>query len=167
MEKRLKQRTTQLEKQRQMKQKVDQQEVDTIKNKLLEEEEKSIEVMMIDIDEDKDSPLVRRLRQWMRHRQEIKKEEELRMLSETVINLDAITLKRLIMKLDNLEKGLRELRRIQGHKMTLKIGGGDHGGSSLANDRSKSPVLSMAQNNGPHGAQGKLSKSPFQAAPGA
>lgn len=34
------------------------------------------------------------------------------MLSETVINLDAITLKRLIMKLDNLEKGLRELRRI-------------------------------------------------------
>lgn len=51
-----------------MKQKVDAQEVDTIKQKLLEEEEKSIEVMMIDIDEDKDSPLVRRLRQWMRHR---------------------------------------------------------------------------------------------------
>ena len=68
MEKRLKQRNAQLEKQKQMKQNVMTQEIDAIKQKLLMEEEKTIEVLMIDIDEDKDSPLVRRLREWMRRR---------------------------------------------------------------------------------------------------
>lgn len=37
----------------------------------------------------------------------------MRQLADTVIDVDAITLKRLILKLDNLEKALRELRRLQ------------------------------------------------------
>ena len=73
-------------------------------------------MMLIEIDEDHDSPLMRRLREWMRHRQELKREEEQKQLAETVIELDPMTLKKLIMKLDNLEKGLRELRRLQALK---------------------------------------------------
>jgi hypothetical protein len=38
---------------------------------------------------------------------------EEKQLGDTVIDLDAITLKKLISKLDNLEKGLRELRKME------------------------------------------------------
>ena len=73
-------------------------------------------MMLIEIDEERDSPLVRRLREWMRRRQELKRDEEQKQLAETVIELDPTTLKRFIMKLDTLEKGLRELRRLQALK---------------------------------------------------
>lgn len=48
----------------------------------------------------------------MRRRQELKRDEELRQLADTAIDLDSLTLKKLIIKLDNLEKALRELRRL-------------------------------------------------------
>ena len=60
------QRRAKLEKQAHMKQKVDQQDVDLIKSKLLSEDEKSVEVRLIEIDEEHDSPLLRKLREWMR-----------------------------------------------------------------------------------------------------
>ena len=47
----------------------------------------------------------------------MKREEEMRQLADTVIDVDAITLKRLILKLDNLEKALRELKRLQGGRI--------------------------------------------------
>lgn len=66
MSKRMTQRRAKLEKQAYMKQKVDQQDVDLIKSKLLSEDEKSVEVRLIEIDEEHDSPLLRKLREWMR-----------------------------------------------------------------------------------------------------
>lgn len=56
----------------------------------------------------------------MRQREELKHEEEQKKLAETAIELDPITLKRLILKLDNLERGLRELRKLHSStKFTL------------------------------------------------
>jgi hypothetical protein len=107
-----------MQKQALMKQKVEAQEVDGIKAKLLgsggagEDEDKTVEQLLIDVDEAQDSALIRKLREWMRHRQELKREEEIKMLADTVIDLDSMTLKKLIIKLDNLEKALRELRRL-------------------------------------------------------
>ena len=41
----------------------------------------------------------------------------MRKLGETVLDVDSATLKKLITKLDNLEKSLRELRRLQGGRI--------------------------------------------------
>ena len=68
---------------------------------------------LLKIDEVEDTELVRRLRQWTRSRQDLKVLTEERQLADTVIDLDAMTLKKLISKLDNLEKGLRELRKME------------------------------------------------------
>ena len=100
-----------------MKQKVNQNDVDTIKSKLLLDEKKTLEVHLIEIDEEHDNELLKKLREWMRHRQELKAEEEMRLLGETVLDVDAITLRKLITKLDNLEKSLRELRKLQGGRI--------------------------------------------------
>ena len=59
---------------------------------------------------------MKRLREWTRSRQDLKLTLEQRILAETAIDLDPITLKKLITKLDNLEKGLRELRKIERFK---------------------------------------------------
>lgn len=97
-----------------MKQKVETQEVDKIKSTLLlkEDEDKTVDVLLIEFDEDNDTHLVKRLREWMRQRQQLKLIEEQQQLADTVVDLDSMTLKKLIMKLDNLEKLLRELRRL-------------------------------------------------------
>jgi len=118
MSKRVIQRKTKLDKQASMKQKANQNDVDTIKSKLLLlDEKKSLEVRLIEIDEEHDNELLRKLREWMRHRQELKAEEEMRLLGETVLDVDANTLRKLITKLDNLEKSLRELRKLQGGRI--------------------------------------------------
>lgn len=103
-----------MQKQQSMKQKVEVQDVDTIKSKILNQanDDRTVDEMLIEFDEEQDSSLKKRLREWMRHRQELKVFEEQRLLAETVIDLDSLTLKKLIMKLDNLEKCLRELRKI-------------------------------------------------------
>ena len=49
-----------------MKEKVKQNDVDTIKTKLLLDEKKSLDVRLIEIDEEHDNELVRKLREWMR-----------------------------------------------------------------------------------------------------
>lgn len=72
-----------------------------------------MDVRLLKIDEREDTELVRRLREWTRSRQELKVTMEQRQLADTVIDLDAMTLKKLISKLDNLEKGLRELRKME------------------------------------------------------
>jgi cytochrome oxidase Cu insertion factor (SCO1/SenC/PrrC family) len=53
-----------------MKQKVETQEVDKIKSTLLlkEDEDKTVDVLLIEFDEDNDTHLVKRLREWMRQR---------------------------------------------------------------------------------------------------
>lgn len=117
MSKRVIQRKMKLDKQASMKQKAKQNDVDTIKSKLLLDEKKSLEVRLIEIDEEHDNELLRKLREWMRHRQELKAEEEMRLLGETVLDVDATTLRKLITKLDNLEKSLRELRKLQGGRI--------------------------------------------------
>lgn len=117
MSKRVIQRKSKIDKQANMKQKVNQNDVDTIKSKLLLDEKKTLEVRLIEIDEQHDNELLRKLREWMRHRQELKAEEEMRLLGETVLDVDATTLRKLITKLDNLEKSLRELRRLQGGRI--------------------------------------------------
>ena len=73
--------------------------------------------MLIEINEDRDSDLIKVLREWMRKRHQMKIDEEQRQLADTVIELDQLSLKQLIIKLDNLEKGLRELRRIHASKV--------------------------------------------------
>lgn len=72
-----------------------------------------MDVRLLKIDEREDTELVRRLREWTRSRQDLKVTMEQRQLADTVIDLDAMTLKKLISKLDNLEKGLRELRKME------------------------------------------------------
>lgn len=74
---------------------------------------------MLDIDENKDNDLLRQLREWARNRQEFKSKEEQRRLAETSIDLDPLSIKKLITKLDNLEKGLKELRRMEMIKQKL------------------------------------------------
>ena len=74
---------------------------------------------MLDIDENKDNELLRQLREWARNRQEYKSKEEQRRLAETSIDLDPMSIKKLITKLDNLEKGLKELRRMEMIKQKL------------------------------------------------
>jgi hypothetical protein len=74
---------------------------------------------MLDIDENKDNDLLRQLREWARNRQEYKLKEEQRRLAETSIDLDPMSIKKLITKLDNLEKGLKELRRMEMIKQKL------------------------------------------------
>jgi hypothetical protein len=74
---------------------------------------------MLDIDENKDNDLLRQLREWARNRQEYKSKEEQRRLAETSIDLDPMSIKKLITKLDNLEKGLKELRRMEMIKQKL------------------------------------------------
>lgn len=110
MQKRMAQRRAKAEKQAALRQKVETQEVDMIKEKL--REERTVDQLLIEVDEVTDGPLVARLREWMRRRQELKRDEELRQLADTAIDLDSLTLKKLIIKLDNLEKALRELRRL-------------------------------------------------------
>ena len=53
------------------------------------------------------------MREWARHRQDYKAKEDMRRLAETSIELDPISIKKLITKLDTLEKGLKELRRME------------------------------------------------------
>lgn len=122
MQKRLAQKKVKMEKQAHMKSKVEEQEVDNIKAKLLlpDDDDKTVDQLLIDVDEDHDSELMKQLRDWMRRRQEMKREEEQRQLAETVLDLDPLTLKKLIMKLDNLEKGLKELRKLALIKGLLK-----------------------------------------------
>ena len=55
---------------------------------------------MLDIDENKDNDLLRQLREWARNRQEYKSKEEQRRLAETSIDLDPMSIKKLITKLD-------------------------------------------------------------------
>lgn len=120
MNKKLAEKRVKMDKAKLMKDKVDAHEVDAIKGNLLmlpEDDDKTIDQLLIETDEDNDSSLMRMLREWKRRRDALKEEEQQRQLAETVIDLDAMTLKKLIMKLDNLEKGLRELRRLQSLKL--------------------------------------------------
>lgn len=119
MNKRLADKRVKMSKAKVMKDKVDAHEVDMIKSDLLlpDDDDKTFDQLLIENDEDKDSSLMRMLREWKRRRDALKLEEQQRQLSECVIDLDSNTLKKLIMKLDNLEKGLRELRRIQSLKL--------------------------------------------------
>ena len=48
---------------------------------------------------------------------DLKKEEEMRMLAETPLDLDPLTLKKLIIKLETLERNLRELRKLKALEM--------------------------------------------------
>lgn len=114
MQKRIQQKKVKMEKAAQMKAKIDVQEVDTIKSKLGGGKDSlQIDFGMIDIDEHRDNELIRRLREWTRQRHEYKLAEEQRLLSETHLELDAVSMRKLIIKLDNLEKGLKELKRIE------------------------------------------------------
>ncbi len=47
-------------------------------------------------------------------RYQLKKRDEERQLGETVVDLDPLMIKKLVMKLDSLERSLRELRRLKG-----------------------------------------------------
>ncbi len=71
-------------------------------------------------------------------REEQKNHEEEQKLAETVIELDPMSLKKLMMKLDSIEKHLRELRR---HKKT----GGD--GHNRNNRSSMAQVLNTDSSN--------------------
>lgn len=103
-----------LEKQNAMKAKADVQDIDKIKSRIGNGElMDDMDERLLKIDEREDTELVRRLREWTRSRQELKVTLEQRQLAETVIDLDAMTLKKLISKLDNLEKGLKELRKME------------------------------------------------------
>ena len=70
MNKRIAQKRVKMEKQKLIKDKVDAHEVDQIKNKLLADtnEDKTVDFMLIELDEEKDTPLMRMLREWMRRR---------------------------------------------------------------------------------------------------
>lgn len=114
MMKRMQQRKVKLEKQNAMKAKADVQDIDKIRSRIGNGElMDDMDERLLKIDEREDNELVRRLREWTRSRQELKVTIEQRQLAETVIDLDAMTLKKLISKLDNLEKGLKELRKME------------------------------------------------------
>jgi hypothetical protein len=116
MQKRLKQRQMKAEKMAQMKALVDVQDVD--KKGMIMVKQK-VDYEMLAIDEKRDDQLARQLREWIRVRRMFKEGEEKRRLAETVIELEPSHLKSLIIKLDNLEKGLKELRRMEVLKQKL------------------------------------------------
>jgi len=101
---------------------------------------------LLKIDEREDTELIRRLREWTRSRQEFKVTLEQKYLSETVIDLDAMTLKKLISKLDNLEKGLKELRKMELIKAKMPNRPSGQGANNIINNDVK-PNNSVFQNN--------------------
>jgi hypothetical protein len=104
---------------------------------------------MLDIDENKDNELLRQLREWARNRQEYKSKEEQRRLAETSIDLDPMSIKKLITKLDNLEKGLKELRRMEMIKQKLPqnvVAGGASVSNAFGNSGGRqSPIPKMGE----------------------
>lgn len=125
-----------LEKQNAMKAKADVQDIDKIKSRIGNGElMDDMDERLLKIDEREDTELVRRLREWTRSRQELKVTLEQRQLAETVIDLDAMTLKKLISKLDHLEKGLKELRKMEliKAKMPNRPGYNNNNGQGVLN----------------------------------
>jgi hypothetical protein len=80
MNKKLAEKRVKMEKAKVMKEKVDAHEVDMIKNNLLipEDDDKTFDLLLIDNDEEKDTALMRMLRDWKRRRDTIKTEEQQR-----------------------------------------------------------------------------------------
>eukprot|EP00347_Sterkiella_histriomuscorum_P024098 403332318 len=120
MKKKQQQRVAKVEKFKDLIEKVEEQELDAIKNELgttfgdtfFKPGENTANLEEIGIKED-DDELLKRLKEWRDRRNEFKMDEEEKKLAETVIDLDQLTLKKLILKLDNLERCLRELRKIK------------------------------------------------------
>lgn len=80
MNKRLAEKRVKMDKAKLLKDKVDAHEVDMIKSNLLlpEDEDKTFDQLLIENDEDKDSSLMRMLREWKRRRDAFKQEEQQR-----------------------------------------------------------------------------------------
>ena len=118
MNKRLKQKSQKADKQKDMKQKVEEQEIDSIKH-TLGKTFGSGGFFKADYNDEQeegedDDELLRKLKEWRMRRYQLKKRDEERQLGETVVDLDPLMIKKLVMKLDSLERSLRELRRLKG-----------------------------------------------------
>eukprot|EP00347_Sterkiella_histriomuscorum_P018896 403343756 len=115
MQKKQQVRQAKVEKLKDLREKMEEQELDAIKNELgttfggafFKPGQNATD------SNNGDDELLQRLKEWRDRRKEFKQEEEEKKLAETVIDLDQLTLKKLILKLDNLERCLKELRKLK------------------------------------------------------